>query len=116
MYSKENMTTYNDTYPEKTRHLKNPNKMRLHKPHAVSEKDMLAFSRAMAKKDRTWVKNYKRQQAIRRLMHCHPEQPAEDEDEEWMWEDHPDVGSECGLEPEIDYRDFQESYYGYYVQ
>jgi len=109
VYSKKNMDAYNDTYKEKTRHLKNPNKMRLHKPHAVSEKDKLAYTRAMAKKDRVWVKNFKRQQAIRRLMHCHPEQSTE-EDHDIYWEDYSEVGSDCGLLDRFDDQDWSEMF------
>jgi hypothetical protein len=102
------MSSYNDTFQEKTRHLKNPNKMRLHKPHAVSEKDKLAYSRAMAKKDRVWVKNFKRQQAIRRLMHCHPEQPSENDD--YYDDDYTDYVSECGVLDRFDDQDWYELY------
>ncbi len=68
------MEGYYETYNMKTRHTKNTNKMRSHKPHLVSEKDIAVFDRTTAKKERMFVKNFKRQQAIYKFMHCHPAQ------------------------------------------
>lgn len=63
------MTEYDDTCKQKQRHVKNTNKMRLHEPRSMNEKNTISHNRQLAYKKRMWVKNYKRDQQAYRMMH-----------------------------------------------
>ena len=87
---------YNDMYEHNQRRKASNKVIKKHQSRIKqpTSKQVLLYDRAEADKFRQSIKNFKRQQAIRRLMHCHPEQPSENDhgivyEEDWAYYDDP---------------------------